>query len=557
MKRHDENIEDVLGKVLHSTPQQEMEAAGTRVLHRLRSESDHAVERRAPERAPAPHAWRLLVAAAGVVFAVVVSIIFWPGGSAAVVEAADNGLYRVVEGNVQPLRIGERVQMGETIRSDGALSSTLAVEDGSRIEMRSMSELALEDASDGLRIRLNGGSVIVSGAKESKRQLYVQTRDTTVSVVNTVSLVTVEETGSRVAVIQGEARVEQGGTSKWLRRGEQVATIPLLEPRSIAEGISWSRRAEMLLPMLQQAAALLAPQTPPAGIPKWEAVSIKPCNAESVPNVAGARGINGVGENFTLSPGRLSTQCMRLWVLMNLSYVRNGEPLLNSEGLEREKLIKGPDWIYSSKLSDRYSIEAKAEGTPDRMTMLGPMLQALLEDRFQLKTHREVEDVPMYALTVAKGGLKIKPINEADCPEDDHAGGEKWLDAVRRGEKGFCWFVYGQQAGPGTMGWAFGGHTMSGFSGIISRWVRKPVVDQTGVTGRFRIYLEVADNVGGPPLPLDAVPGAAEIGQPPAAPLGPDVFTALQEQLGLKLVDGPKGPHQFIVIDRVERPSEN
>jgi len=553
MKTHEENIDEVLGKVLHSTPQTEMEAAGARVLQRLRRDSGWLAE--ATPRAPVSKTWRLLAAAAAVASAVVLSIGFWPAGSAAVVEAADIGLYRVVAGKTQPLHIGEKVEMGETIRSDGAASSTLAIEDGSRIEMRSMSELALEDANDGLHIRLSGGSVIVSGAREPKWHLYVQTRDTRVSVGETVSLVTAEETGSRVAVIQGEARVEQGGTSKWLRGGEQLATIPFLEPRSIAEGISWSRRAPQLLPMVQQAAALLAPavQAPVPEVPKWEAASIKPCDPNT-PKIAGARGNNGVGENFTVTPGRFATECMRLSVLMNIAYVTNGEPLLNSTGLDRKDVIKGgPQWISSGKLSDRYSIEARAEGRPDRKVILGPMLRALLEDRFQLKSHRETEEIPMFGLVVAKGGLKIKPINPADCTPNDGAGFPAWLDQVRRGQKGFCSFVYGDDVTPGTTGWAFGGQTLANFAGNLSRWVRRPVIDQTGISGQFRFYLEVDSSVGVPMLPDGP---AYTVDLPPGTQKGPDIFSAIQDQLGLKLVDA-KGTHEFIVVDRAERPSEN
>ena len=58
-------------------------------------------------------------------------------------------------------------------------------------------------------------------------------------------------------------------------------------------------------------------------------------------------------------------------------------------------------------------IEASAAGVTDRLVLMGSMLRALLEDRFRLKVHRETEDVPMYALTVAKGGFKLKPMNEA------------------------------------------------------------------------------------------------------------------------------------------------
>jgi uncharacterized protein (TIGR03435 family) len=543
MSRHDENIEDFLGETLHSTPQQEMEAAGDRVLQRLRWEGWKTVEISIPERVPARRTWRFLSVAAAAVVAVVISTMFWPAGSAAVVEAADNGLFKVIGSKVQALKIGEKIVFGETIRSDGASSAVLAVDDGTRIEMRSMSELALESANDGMRIRLNDGSVIVSAAKESKHRWYVQTKDTTVALTNTVSLVTAEETGSRVAVIQGEARVEQGGLYKWVRRGEQVATVPVLEPKSIAEGISWSRRAQVLMPLVQVQAQAQDPATP-----KWEVVAIKPCDSSSTTNAPGVRGNNGAAENFTVSPGRFSTVCMRLSVLTNLAYVTNGEPLLNSQGLDRQENMKGgPDWVYSSKLSDRYSIEAKAEGTPDRKVILGPMLRALLEDRFQLKSHRETEEISMFGLQVAKGGLKIKPISDADCTPDDLESASRKVEQVRRGERGFCNFVLGQTVSPGTMGWAFGGHTMTAFAGIVSRWVRRPVIDQTGTPGKFRIYIEISDRVGA---------GALDDGLPPETPRGPDPVSAIQDQLGLKLVD-VKGAHQFIVIDHAERPSEN
>jgi uncharacterized protein (TIGR03435 family) len=546
----DANLDRLLG--LFNAPSSEQLQSSREQVQRMMPAEGFAV-RPAPRRPYTERTWRLLGTAAAVAATIVASILLWPGGSAAIVEAADNGLYRVVGSRMESLRIGESVGIGEIVRSDGAASAMLALEDGSHIEMRSKSELALEDANDGLRIRLNDGSVIVSAAKDASRDLYVQTRDAKVSVGDTVSLVTTEAAGSHVVVLQGEARVEQGGTSKWLRPGEQTMTTPIRELRSVAQEIAWSRRSESLLPMIQQlAAALVSPQIPQsAGVPKWEAVAIRPCD-DSLPQVAGARGNNGVGENFTVTPGRLSVYCMRVAVLMNLSYVRNGEALLNSSGLEQKDLIKGPEWIYSSKLSDRYSIEAKAEGTPDQKTMVGPMLQALLEDRFQLKSHREVEDISMLALVVAKGGPKIKAINESDCLPETQRGqpeGPKWLEQVRRGEKGFCYFVYGDEVRPGVLGTAYGGHTMTDFAGLVSRQVGKHIVDQTGLSGRFRFYLE---HVPTPNSRLPMTP--VDPGQPAPAP---DILTAIQEQLGLRVVDGPKGPHQFIVVDRVERPSEN
>jgi uncharacterized protein (TIGR03435 family) len=153
---------------------------------------------------------------------------------------------------------------------------------------------------------------------------------------------------------------------------------------------------------------------------------------------------------------------------------------------------------------------------------------------------------------VARGGLKIKPLNEADCLPETQRGqpeGPKWIDQVRRGEKGFCWFVFSEEVRPGVLGTAFGGHDMPGFAGLLSRGVGKHIVDQTGLSGRYRFYLEYVPSPGSR-LPMTP----ADPGQVPA---GTDILTAIQEQLGLQVVDRPKGPHQFIVVDRVERPSDN
>ncbi len=69
-------------------------------------------------------------------------------------------------------------------------------------------------------------------------------------------------------------------------------------------------------------------------------------------------------------------------------------------------------------LRDKYSIEATAAGVTDRTVLMGAMLRTLLEDRFKLKIHRDTEEAPMYALTVAKGGFKLKPMKDGDCELD-------------------------------------------------------------------------------------------------------------------------------------------
>src|SRR5205814_7326764 len=106
------------------------------------------------------------------------------------------------------------------------------------------SALALEKSGDGVRIRLDRGSVFITAAKQRTGHLYVQPKDVMVSVVGTVFLVNAEEAGSRVAVIEGEVQVQQGPKTSRLLRGEQVATNPLMTPHPVVEQLAWSRSAE-------------------------------------------------------------------------------------------------------------------------------------------------------------------------------------------------------------------------------------------------------------------------------------------------------------------------
>jgi len=109
---------------------------------------------------------------------------------ATVAEAGSPSLYMA----------GERIEAGRLIRSNSAVGLLLDLNDGSRIEVRSQSELQLESAADGIRVRLNEGSVLVTAAKQGSGHLYVQTRDAMVSVVGTVFLVHAEQAGTRQVV---------------------------------------------------------------------------------------------------------------------------------------------------------------------------------------------------------------------------------------------------------------------------------------------------------------------------------------------------------------------
>ena len=214
----------------------------------------------------------------------------------------------------------------------------------------------------------------------------------------------------------------------------------------------------------------------------------------------------------------------------------------------------GPGWLDS----DHYDITAKAEGNPPLETMMGPMLQSLLEDRFKLKLHRETREVPVYALTVAKAGLKLKPLDKPDCDPPDLT---RILAPPAPGQQppNFCGAArFGRNGAILTLNI----HTMSlkEFSQYISRGplgpqLDRPVIDKTGIDGIFDFHLEFAPDQNTPGFLLQ-LRRPVQNGVPSDEPVGPSIFTALQEQLGLKL-DPTKGPGDFLVIDHVEKPSEN
>jgi len=201
----------------------------------------------------------------------------------------------------------------------------------------------------------------------------------------------------------------------------------------------------------------------------------------------------------------------------------------------------GPAWIHS----DMYQINARAQGSPSREMMQGPMLQALLEDRFKLSIHREVKEGPVYELTVARGGPKFKRSPEGGCvqmpltvPVPTPPPGQRYCKVIINLLK------------PAVDA---EGSTVVEFSKLLNIVLDRPVVDKTGLTGRFDIHLEFARDEATPGM---RGPGPDEPAAPVSDRTGPTIFTAIQEQLGLKL-EPRRGPNEFLVIDHVERPSEN
>jgi len=280
---------------------------------------------------------------------------------------------------------------------------------------------------------------------------------------------------------------------------------------------------------------------------RFEVASVKPCRDEDFRNGGQRR------QEVTYSPGRITINCIGLARIIYFAYAGIGsmnDPLINDHPGDPSHVRGGPEWIRT----ETFYIEAKAEGTPDRTVMMGPMLRALLEEHFKLKTHRELEQVPMYAMTVAKGGLKTKPLEEGGCRSFDEVKDlpPQQIGAMDMGAKPVCgnFTSLGDRV---TRKWSLGGTTLARFANqTLSSVLDRHVMDNTGVDGTFNIKLEFGydENIkegvfGGRPVgPIDD--------PPPGVERGPSIFTALEQQLGLKL-EKANGPRGFLVIDSAQR----
>jgi uncharacterized protein (TIGR03435 family) len=254
-----------------------------------------------------------------------------------------------------------------------------------------------------------------------------------------------------------------------------------------------------------------------AKTPAYEVVSVKP-------NKLGSNNVR-----INSSSGRYMATNVSLKMLLQSAY-----------DLKMQDQISGS---LGSLADARFDIEAKMdEETVEAQKKLPAkeaseqrqrMMQALLADRFQLKLHHETKELPMYALVVAKGGSKLK---QAD-PNDTYANGIKGPDGISRGGM--------MMTGRGTL--TAQAVEMESLARQIGQMLGRIVQDKTGLTGKFDMQLKWTP---------DDLRSAAGADNGAAADTGPTIYTALQEQMGLKL-ESTKGSVDTIVVDHVEIPSEN
>jgi uncharacterized protein (TIGR03435 family) len=271
-----------------------------------------------------------------------------------------------------------------------------------------------------------------------------------------------------------------------------------------------------------------------AGAAQFEVASIKEC-----------AGDNSAGRSTPpprTSPGRLTLECRSVMQLIQEAYVLFADGRFNYISVP---VRGGPSWLDSA----RYTINAKAEGDPGVETMMGPMLQKLLEDRFQLRIRRDTTQVQVYELTAARRGARLTRVEEGSCTPvkldrdlAPRAPGQPRPDLCGTG---------GFSRKPPNATMNLHAMTLDDLAKKLAIVLGRPVIDKTGMAGMFDFRLKFSPDEGTPGMPTQ---GGGQ--QPGADDAAPSIFTALQEQLGLKL-EQAKGPGESLMIDQLERPSEN
>ena len=280
------------------------------------------------------------------------------------------------------------------------------------------------------------------------------------------------------------------------------------------------------LSVLKCVSGVVSAQAP--ATPTFDVASVKP-----------NRSVGGGGTAGFQPGGRFRSINITLQGLISTAFGTD-RPLLVAQ------IVGGPDWIAT----DRFDITAKmgSDASQDMKELYRQMpmlIRTLLEDRFKLKTHRETRQLPVYALVLDRKDRKLGPQlrrSVVDCLAlSDTARVGTPRPAPPR-DRPAC----GVRFGSGTL--SASGFSMANLVGTLSANVGRVVLDRTGLTGEFDVELQWT---------LDRVPLAGDASTNPApSPDGPSIFTAVQEQLGLKL-ESVKGPVDVLVIDHVEQPTEN
>lgn len=286
------------------------------------------------------------------------------------------------------------------------------------------------------------------------------------------------------------------------------------------------------IPAVLIAAELMALSVHAQTTPKFEVASIKRCQDS-----------NKGGSGGEPTPGRLHLNCLTTANLIRMAYLvfptgRPNEPV--NPNAFFQPISGGPSWINS----DLYRIDAKADWPANLEMMRGPMMQALLEGRFQLKIRRESKETNVFELTVGKSVAKLNTAKDGGCvafdrnnPPPEPAPGEP--------KPVLCGSIRVNANG----GFDIQGITIADLCRELTKYVERDIVDKTGIAGVFDVHLDLT--------PADLFyPGAAPDSVSTFTPGDGRAVAVAVEKLGLQMRPA-KGSAPFLVIDRIERPSGN
>ena len=257
------------------------------------------------------------------------------------------------------------------------------------------------------------------------------------------------------------------------------------------------------------------PAAPPANGPTFDVVSIK--------RVTDIRNRRSVGEQ---PGGKFVLSGMTIAPVIRTAYPA-----------DVSDIVGAPGWMES----ETYDLTAQA-GRDVPKDQMEAMLRAMLADKFKLLVHYEIQERPVYALMLARADGRLGPDirrSELDCDAIQaarRAGSQEAIPATSNGAPACGMSMRGEQG----MTVLLGARPLSALASSLGSPAGRVVIDKTGLKGNYDVTLRYVDR----PSP-DAPPGAP-----------PEIFTALQEQLGLKL-ETDRAPLKILVIDRIERPTEN
>jgi bla regulator protein BlaR1 len=251
------------------------------------------------------------------------------------------------------------------------------------------------------------------------------------------------------------------------------------------------------------AAVILAMRSAAQSGPAFEVASVKPGQTSDRPSIRALPGGRFIATNETVK------------YLIQFAY-----------NVQDYQISGGPKWMDSAGF-DIVAAPENLTPTADNIGVFRQKLQRLLADRFQLTLQHTTKELPVYTLVVGKGGPKLQEGEKPKNPTDMRLSGGKGLMVAQKVQLGLV-------------------------AQVLSGRLGRPVTDDTGLTGYYNFRLEWTQDETEPAL-------AGENGAAAAVPVdraGPSIFTALQEQLGLRL-EGRKGPVEVLAIERVEMPSAN